>query len=93
MHPVPKTLRRELTLQLSILRTRHPQPMKPARPWPGPPCKGRPAALGASPCPQRAALRERGEGAKGDSATVFKVKRFFMQRPPVDNVAPTQCSI
>ena len=35
-----------------------------ARSRPGLPRKGRPAALGASPCPQRAALRERGEGAK-----------------------------
>jgi len=35
-----------------------------SRPMPGLPRKGRPAALGASPCPRRAALRERGEGAK-----------------------------
>jgi hypothetical protein len=37
---------------------------KRARPRRGQPRKGRPAALAASPCPQRAALRERGEGAK-----------------------------
>ncbi len=30
----------------------------------GPPRKGRPAALAASPCPHCAAMRERGEGAK-----------------------------
>src|SRR3989344_2600017 len=30
---------------------RHPQCMKPARSKPAPPCKGRPAALGASPSP------------------------------------------
>src|SRR3989344_4566272 len=31
---------------------RHPQCMKPARSKPAPPCKGRPAALGASPSPR-----------------------------------------
>ena len=35
------------------------------QPRPGLPRKGRPAAPVASPCPQRAALRERGEGPKG----------------------------
>ncbi len=30
----------------------------------GPPCKGRPAALVASPCPHCEAVRERGEGAQ-----------------------------
>jgi len=55
---------------------------QPPRPSPGLPRKGR-----------LAALRERGEGAAGATATVFKVKRFFMQCLPVDNVAPTQCSI
>ena len=78
---------------LSIHQTLYRLRKKPARRSPVPPRKGRPAALAASPCSRRAALRERGEGAEGDSATVFKVKRFFMQCLPVDNVAPTQCSI
>ena len=34
------------------------------QPKPGQPCKGRPAALAASPFPNRAAIREKGEGAK-----------------------------
>ncbi len=38
--------------------------MQRARSRPGLPRKGRPAAPGASPCPQRAALRERGEAAQ-----------------------------
>ena len=45
-------------------RVQPPSRMQLARPGPGLPRKGRPAALGASPCPLRAALRERGEGAK-----------------------------
>ena len=65
-------------------------------------------ALGASPLPRPLPREGGGEvspplpwwergkgrgGAEGDTATVFKVKRFFMQCLPVDNVAPTQCSI
>ena len=38
--------------------------MQLARARRGPPRKGRPAALAASPFPQRAAMREKGEGAK-----------------------------
>ena len=38
--------------------------MRWARPRPGSPRKGRPAALAASPFPQRATLREKGEGAQ-----------------------------
>jgi hypothetical protein len=51
------------SLSIQDLRTAHS-----ARNWRGPirrpPCKGRPAALVASPCPHRAAVRERGEGAQ-----------------------------
>ena len=44
--------------------------------------------------PSRIAQRfERGGKPRSGTATVFKVKRFFMQCLPVDNVAPTQCSI
>ena len=46
----------------------------------------RPLARSAQRC-------ESGGKTRSGSATVFKVKRFFMQCLPVDNVAPTQCSI
>ena len=39
------------------------QPMQLAQARPEPPRKGLPAALAASPFPQRAAMREKGEGA------------------------------
>ena len=51
-----------------------------------PPHRWRPPARSAQRC-------ESGGKERSDTATVFKVKRFFMQYLPVDNVAPTQCSI
>ena len=51
-----------------------------------PPRRERPPARIAQQC-------ESGGKARRATATVFKVKRFFMQCLPVDNVAPTQCSI
>src|SRR3990167_375399 len=40
-----------------------------------PPCKGRPAALVASPCPHRPAVRERGEGAQRLRGVISKLFR------------------
>jgi len=56
--------------------------MKLARPRPGPPRKGRPAALAASPCPQRAAMRERGEGAKRLRGGVVSLQRALEAPEP-----------
>ena len=50
----------------------HPRRVALARPRPGQPCKGRPAALAASPFPTREARREKGEGAQAPQGDVRK---------------------
>jgi hypothetical protein len=57
------------------------------------PAQGPPRRAGSVPLPALRSHARAGGRREATSATVFKVKRFFMQCLPVDNVAPMQCSI